>query len=160
MIMLRPSLMVPGKKMLSARRGAVAVESAVVASVFLTLTLGILDFGLAVLNRNTLQAAACRLARSAIVRGARSADIQVPWGSATLTGHAGDGSDPAGVIAPILAVMPPDEVRIRMEWPDGDNGVGQRVRVTLNYNHDPLFGGFFGTKTWKLQAVSVMRIQH
>jgi|GEM_PF-950663 len=142
------------------RNGAAMLETALVLSVFLTLVLGLLDFGLAVLNRNTLEAAACRLARAVIVHGSRSEGMAEPWGPETLTGTADDGSEMAQVVAPVLAVMPPSEVQIQIEWPDGSHAVGQRVIVTLSYDHEPIYAGFFGTATWKLQAVSTMHIQH
>jgi hypothetical protein len=136
------------------------VESAIVGSTLLLLILGMLDFGLAVLNRNNLEAAACRLARTAIVRGEHSDAEFTPWGPATYDGMASDGSDIAAQVSPYLAVMPANQVHIRLEWLDGNHMVGRRIRATLRYQHQPLLSGFFGTSTWQLQAVSVMRIQH
>lgn len=156
----RDHLCWPGDRSKEQRTGAVAVETAIVLSLFLTLVLGLLDFGLAVLNRNTLEAAACRLAREAIVHGSRSEDMAGCWGPETYSGTADDGSEIAQVVAPVLAVMPRDQVRIQMDWPDDSLAVGQRVVVSLRYDHEPLFAGFLGTSTWELQAVSTMRIQH
>ncbi|MBI1346363.1 hypothetical protein GC163_08735 [bacterium] len=144
----------------SKRHAAAAVESTIILVTFLMLILGMLDFGLAVLNRNNLEMAACRLARSAIVHGENSAAVFNPWGPDSFTGVANDGSEAAQVVSPVLAIMPKDDVQIHLDWPDGSNAVGQRVRVTMSYDHQPLFAGLFGTSTWNLRAVSTMRIQH
>lgn len=151
---------IAGHRICTYRSAAAALETAIVLSVFVTLVLGMFDFGLVVLNRNNLEAAACRLARAAIVHGDNSDAAFDPWGPEAFEGIADDGSEPAEVVAPILAVMPKHNVHFHVEWPDGTNSVGRRVRVTLSYNHAPLFAGLFGTSTWNLQAVSVMRIQH
>lgn len=153
-------LLLRNNKQRSQRRGAALVESAVVGSTLLLLILGMLDFGLAVLNRNNLEAAACRLARVAIVRGEHSEGEFTPWGPATYVGVASDGSEIAGEVFPYLAVMPANQVHIRLEWLDGSHAVDRRIRATLRYQHQPLLSGLFGTSTWQLQAVSVMRIQH
>ena len=142
------------------RSAAIAVESAIVLSVFMLLILGMLDFGMAVLNRDNLEAAACRLARIAIVRGERSEMAAVPWGPQTTTATANDGTEYAQTVAPILALMPADEVHIELRWPDESNAVGNRVVAVLSYDHPSLFAGLLGTSTWELRAVSTMRIQH
>ena len=144
----------------SPRAGAAAVESAMILTAFLTLVLGTLDYGLAVLNRNNLEAAACRLARAASVRGEKSASAFDPWGPATFQGTAHDGSNVAAEVAPLIAVMPRQQVRILLEWPEGSHSVGKPVRATLMYDHHSLLGGLLGHSSWALQAESVMRIHH
>lgn len=142
------------------RRGAAVVEGVMVLMAFLTLLVGLLDFSLAVLNRNTLEAAACRLARTAVVRGRLAATTSTEWGPATMNAVANDGTVIAGRVRPLLAAIPPAKVNIRLEWPDGNNSQGDRVKVTLTYAHKPIFTKLFGTAGWSLRAVSVMRIQH
>ncbi|OYW11846.1 MAG: hypothetical protein B7Z55_18845, partial [Planctomycetales bacterium 12-60-4] len=90
----------------------------------------------------------------------RSEAAFVPWGPDSIDGSAGEGNDAAQAVAPFLVIMAASDVRFRLEWPDGSNAVGQRVCATLTYDHQPMFAGFFGTSTWKLRAVSIMRIQH
>jgi hypothetical protein len=136
------------------------VEAALVLSAFLTLILGMLDFGMATLNRNNLALAAHRLARAAVVRGEASAPELTPWGPAPVEGTAADGDEFAAAFAPVLSILPPKQVRFRVEWPDGGNDLGQRVRATVACEHRLIFGGFFGIEPWHMEAVSVMRIQH
>ncbi|MFX8976598.1 TadE/TadG family type IV pilus assembly protein, partial [Acinetobacter baumannii] len=68
------------------RRGVVAVESAVVLSVFLLVLFGLIDLGLAVLNYNNLREAAQQLTRVAAVRGSNAAPQYTTWGPATYNG--------------------------------------------------------------------------
>jgi hypothetical protein len=141
-------------------RGAVAVEAALVLSAFLTTILGMLDLGIAVLNRNNLSAAAHRLARTAIVRGEKAAPEAAVWGPSTWTGTAASAGEISTAIAPILVLMPLSQVHIQMEWPDGGHQLGQRVRVTLTYTQHLICGDLLGLQPWQMTAVSVMRIQH
>jgi Flp pilus assembly protein TadG len=142
------------------RRGVAAVEGATVILAFLTLILGLLDFGLAVLNYNNLTSVAGRLGRAAIVHGNKSGPELTPWGPATYTGTAADGGEIPAAVRPYLATMPAAQVQIRVEWPDGGNAVGQRVMTTVTYQQRLIFTHLFGVSSWTQQAVTVMRIQH
>lgn len=142
------------------RRGVALVEAAVVVPAFLLVVLGMLDFGLATLNRNNLSFAATRLCRAAIVRGEKSAPERTPWGPAAYIGTAAGADEIASVIRPHLAVMSPAQVRIRLEWLDGSNARDQRVRATVEYEQTWICGGLFGMAPSTQQAVSVMPIQH
>lgn len=142
------------------RRGAVAVEGAVVLGVFLLILFGMFDVGLAVMRQNTLSEAARRLARAAIVRGTMAPDSIGSWGPATVSGSAADGSPYAGAVRPILVAMDHDLVSFRIEWLDGDNGTTDRVRASVSFPHRPMVPFILGTAPLELSATSIMRIAH
>lgn len=147
-------------KMPAPRRGAALAEAALILPVFLILILGMLDYGLATLNRNTLAAAAIRLGREASLHGYRSTPERSLWGPAAYVGTAAGADEVAGVVRPYLAVINPAHVQIRVEWLDGSQAVGKRVQVTLRHDQTPICRGLFGSATWNLQAIAVTRIQH
>lgn len=136
------------------------VEAAIVIPAFLILVLGMLDFGLATLNRNNLAAVANRLCRAAIVHGEKASPERTPWGPTTYQGTAADANEMADVIKPYLAVMNPSQVQVRLDWLDGSNARDQRVKVTVNYEQKLICGGLLGMVPWTQQAVSIMQIQH
>ncbi len=142
------------------RRGAAAVEGAVVIGVFLVVLFGMLDVGMAVLRQNTLSEGVRRLARAAIVHGSIARDTSTAWGPATLSGLASDGSGPAATIQPILIAMDASRVTFMLEWLDGDTQPDHRVRATLTYEHVPMVPLILGTAPINLSASSTMRIAH
>jgi hypothetical protein len=142
------------------RRGAAAVEAAVVLSVFLVLLVGSLDLALAVLRSNTLAEGARRLARAAIVRGAAAEHALGSWGPGDDSGTASDGSEPAAVIRDALVLINPAQVQYVLIWPDGGNANGQRVRAELTSSHRSLVSTLFGAGEVTLRATSVMQIEH
>ena len=139
--------------------GATVVETAIVLPVALLVLFVILDLGLASLRYNTLAEAARRLARAAVMRGDETpSEIGGDWGPEPIIATAADAIDPAVTIHPLLPTMPPDGVSIRMTWPDGDNKSGNRVRVELKYEHEPLVPGFTPWGAIELESTSQMRI--
>jgi Flp pilus assembly protein TadG len=142
------------------RRGATAVEAAIVLPVFLLIVLGALDLGIAVFHDNTLSAAARRGARQAIVHGALAAPQAISWGPTSYAGTAADASAIAQAIRPSLFTFDPSQVQINVDWLDGGNQPDQRVRVTLTYQERSVVPGFFGHAPISFQAVSTMRILH
>jgi hypothetical protein len=142
------------------RRGAAAVEAALVLPVFLTFLFAMLDLSLAVARYNSLSECARRAARAAIVRGERSTSPLIPLGPATWTGTAAENHPLVEEVRPLLVTMPPAQVAVRCEWPDGGHRFGQRVRVELRYEHPTLFTALFGNQPWTLSATSTMRIVH
>lgn len=144
----------------SRRRGATLVEGAVVLGLFSTIVLVMLDLGLAVFRHNTLSEAARRLAREAVVRGERSSPEKRSWGPDAYSGTANARGDIKGILEPILVTMEPDEVQVDLKWPDGGHRVGQRVRVTLRYDHQPMIPFVLGNQPFELDAVSTMQIAH
>ena len=121
--------------------------------------LGMLDLALANLQNNMLTEGAHRVAREAMVHGSMAPPEDTAWGPTLYTGFADDATEMAAAIRPILATIEPSETSIRIEWPDGGNEPGQRVRVTIAYKHDSLFPFLFGDHL-HLKSVSVMRIAH
>jgi len=142
------------------RRGAAIVEAAVVLGVFLTLLLGCLDLALAVLRNNALAEGARRLARTAIVRGENSSSLHTSWGPATYRGTANENTDYATAIRDALIVVNRADVQFQLEWPDGGNAAGQRVKTMLTSKYRPILTSLFGVTPYSLQATSVMRIEH
>lgn len=142
------------------RRAAAAVEAAIVLPVFLTFLFAMLDLSLAVSRYNSLSECARRAARAAIVRGERSAAPLTPLGPAAWAGTAADEHPLAEEVRPLLVTMPPAQVAMRCEWPDGGHRIGQRVRVELSFEHPTLFASLFGNGPWSLSATSTMRIVH
>jgi hypothetical protein len=136
------------------------VEAAVVVGVFLVIIFGLLDLGLLVLHHNMLAEGARRLAREAIVHGAKTEQIADQWGPATLNGTAGDNSSRGAVLLPVMVAVKPNEVSYTIEWPDGDNEPDHRVRVTLNYQHEMMIPFLFGSGIMNLNSVSTMRVAH
>jgi Flp pilus assembly protein TadG len=71
----RPESPMPRRRVRSRRRGAAAVEFAVVAPVFLLLVFGIVEFGRMLMVHQVLTNAAREGARRAVLRGTTSADV-------------------------------------------------------------------------------------
>lgn len=147
-----------GSKAQRSRRGMALVETAVVLSVWLILLFGLLDLGLAVLNANDLADAAQQVSRSAVVRGSDSSPYFTAWGPASYGGTAASGDDIAAQVANVVTLMPRSKVNILVEWLDGDNDEGDRVRTTLTYTHPLIVPKLFGFSSCQLTAVSTMRI--
>lgn len=143
----------------SRRTGAVIVEGALVLGVFLTILLASLDLSLAVLIDNTLADGARRLARAAIVRGEGSAGLTTPWGPTSFMGSADGNTEFADAIRQILVAVDPADVQIAVDWPDGGNGEGDRVEVTLTSEYQAIFASLLGADPYLLQATSTMRIE-
>ncbi|WP_410001939.1 TadE/TadG family type IV pilus assembly protein [Rubinisphaera sp. JC750] len=141
----------------STRRGAVFVESAIVASVVFLVLLTGLNLTMATLRYNALGEAARRAARAAIVKGAMSEAEAL--GPDTIEGAVSDDLELTDVIRPTLIGMPASDVQMTISWPDGDNEIGSTVTVQLQYNHALFFLGGAGASL-PLTATSVMQIVH
>jgi Flp pilus assembly protein TadG len=162
------------------RRGAALVEAAVMSTLFLTLVFGMLDLG-GVLFRNHLACEAARQgARNAIVHGYLSQHNSTmnAWGptpsyypalpsgslyssSTSYTVQADNPSDElASTIRPYLAGIDPSTVTIRIEWPDGNNDLGNRVRVTVSVPYRTITLFLFGEQSITLVVSSTMTIAH
>ena len=142
------------------KTGAVMVEMAIILNVFMLLVLGMLDLGLATYRYNTLSQAARQGARQAIVRGSLAPPAMAAWGPVTYTGTAGDGSDYAKAVSPMLVGFVLDDVAIRIEWPDGGNSLQQRVRYTVTTEYRPIMTAFFSSSSYTQSAASTMPIAH
>ncbi len=140
------------------RRGVTILETALVLGLFLLVVLGTLDLGLTGIRQNVLSDAGRRMARYAALRGAESTGL--PLGPQTLTGAASDLSDAAQSLRPWLATMAPSETFFRLEWIDGGNQPGQRLRVTVWYDHRTLVPLLPAATTRRLQSSTTLLIAH
>lgn len=144
----------------NARRGALMAETAIVMTVLIALTLGAVDLQIGVYRYNTLSEAARHGARQAMVHGALAPAAQGIWGPGAYAGTAADGSPYANAVRPLLVGFPQNDVIIRVEWPDGSNAIGQRVRYSLSTTYRPFLGFLIGYPNLNLTAASTMPIAH
>jgi Flp pilus assembly protein TadG len=142
------------------RKGATAVECAIVLSAFFVILFGMLDMGLAVLDYNTLTEATRRLSRQAIVHGQLAAPQMTVWGPTTVTGTAADGTAYAQALSPELATFNLSDVHYAISWPDGTNSLDSRVQVTVTYDYQPMMPLILGTSKIPLQMTTTMHVQH
>ena len=145
------------------RTGAATLEAAIVIPVFLLLVLGTIDLGVGVFRHNTLSQAARQGARQAIVHGklAPAGWNGGPWGPTTIdVPSTATGMPVVDSVKPTLVGCPPADTRVRVEWPDGGNAVGDRVRVTVTSKYQPMITWIFGGGTISLSATSTMPIAH
>ncbi|WP_254509777.1 TadE/TadG family type IV pilus assembly protein [Anatilimnocola floriformis] len=140
------------------RRGAVAVESAIILGGLSLLLLGMLELSLMLLNHTTMSEGARRVARAAMVRGDRS-PTQV-WGPTKLTLKANDNHAAAEALRSILCAVPAADVQLEIEWLDGDNSAGDRVRVTVQHTHKPIVPAWGWNSGLVLRGSSTMQIAH
>lgn len=143
-----------------ARRGAQIVETAIVMTVLIALTLGAVDLQIGVYRYNTLSEAARHGARQAMIHGAMAPAALGIWGPGGYTGTAADGSPYANAVQPLLVGFPQNDVVVQLEWLDGGNQIGQRVRYSLSTTYRPLLGFLVGYPNLNLNASSTMPIAH
>jgi hypothetical protein len=143
------------------RRGATFAESAIILSVFLSMVLGMLDLGIGLFYQEVVSQAARQGARRAIVHGRLAPPKQAAWGPAPFAGKA-DAAHPIAVaIRPAVdGLIDPSRVDLRVDWLDGGNDVGQRVRVTVSTPWTPIVLFLFGSQPRTLIAASTMPIAH
>jgi hypothetical protein len=142
----------------------VLVESSLVATVFVILVFGMIDLGMALFHKHVVSEAARQGARNAIVHGylAPTHSRMNAWGPTPsyyppLTSHSAyagststtvrgdDSSDElAGTIMPYLVGLDPGTVTITIQWPDGNNDVGNRVTVFVTTTYQPPVPLVFG----------------
>lgn len=141
------------------RKGTTLVEAAVVLSLFLLLTFGLLDLALMTAHRHQVTAAAQQAARAASVRGTRAATLGV-LGPTAVGPLAADADHALAAAArPYLPGLDPAAVTVQAEWPDGGNGWGDRVRVTVAAPHRPFLFVLFGNQV-TLQGVATLPVLH
>lgn len=148
---------VPGRTSRSRRprrRGAAAVEAAIVLLSLLLVIFCTFDLGLASFRRNAIHEAARSVARAAIVRGADAESDR--WGPTSFDGTLAANSPYAQHARPSLATMDLEQVHLKIDWPDGDAQADSRVRVTIAYRHKPIVPLFYGPID--LASTSTMRI--
>ncbi len=136
------------------RRGATALEMALILLFFLPLLLLMFDLGIAVFRYNVLAEAARQAARRAIVHGSMA---HQPWGPEAFSGTA---TDPHELVADddfqqFLNVLGPSDVNIEARWPNG-NREGKRVKLTITAPYRPILA----LPSFGLKAESTMLIAH
>lgn len=157
------------------RGGAAIVEGAIVLGVFLAMLLGTLDLGLAMLRKTVVTEAARRLAREAITHGSMAGPEDAVWGpgfawwnplygSSSISSDGSttlitDGGGISAAVEPVLFTLDPQYTWVYVDWPDGGNRPGQRVRVWVFYWHKSLVP-FVNNGYWLLHSTCVMRVAH
>ena len=101
------------------RRGSTLVESGVVASVFLLLLAGVMEFGRLGFAYNSVSFAAQRAARFAAVRGSES-------------GHAAVASDVEAAAKDYAGALDRNQITVATTW-QPDNHPGSTVQVKVSY---------------------------
>lgn len=140
------------------RPGVTMVEGAIVLGVLFMLVLGMLDLGVMVFRQHVLSVAARHASRNASLHGSQSV---VPWGPTKVGPVAASDTGPIpSAIRPQLYGMQPAEVTVMVEWPDGMNEPGARVRVTLSSAYQPIMASIFGTAPRQLTVTSIVPISH
>jgi Flp pilus assembly protein TadG len=148
------------------RRGATAVEFAIIALTFLYLILGIIDMGIAVMQYNSVAEAARTGARQAIVHGnTAQGDSLYPrktttWGPTSVTTTGNDGSEISNAIRPYFGGMDATKVTITLTWPNSTNSQDDPVTCKVSTTYMPMTTAIFGKLTINLSSSSTMRIAY
>ena len=149
------------------RRGASVLEMSIILTVFIVLTFGMLDLGMGVYRYHVISNAARQGARQAIVHGSSATTLGV-WGPTTvgpvaantsgmaIVDSTGDSDNRAG-LKPLLYGCDLSNTTIKLEWIDGSNTGGKRVRCTVTSPYKP-FMPFLSQVS--LSAASTMPIAH
>lgn len=145
------------------RRGASLVEAVITTTALTTLMLGMVDMGLGVFQMHVVSEAARQGARQASVHGANAAPPNGylgSWGPATAS-LAGTSTDAKiAALQPYLTGLVLSNVTVQYQWPDGNNDVESRVRVTVSTSWSPMLTSLFGSSAYNLSASSTVPIAH
>ncbi len=115
------------------RHGVTLVETAIVLSLAMTVIVGLLELVVFMNRYQSCSHAVRRLAREAALRGSRSGPEKTVWGPTEITTTASSSHDIAQIVRPWLMMVRPEDVTIRIHYPDGDNHRGDRVQIDLSY---------------------------
>jgi TadE-like protein len=153
--------MLIGRLRPAGRRGVTTVETALVILAFLTLVLGMIDLGMALLRNHLVCEAAREGARQAIIHGSLAPSSMGAWGPNSVGPVAANDSAPlAQAVQPFLADFDPSTVTVQAQWLDGGNCPGQRVQVTVNATCPMMLPSLVGVSSLSLHASSTMPIAH
>lgn len=143
------------------RRGATAVEMAILFPSFIFLTLFMFDMGLALLRYHVVAEAARHCARQAIVRGSM-ADALGPLGPESLSVTDFANNPMTEDIQTALNAIGGPEVDLQAEWVTGGNSFAKDdlVRVSVSVPYRPVVTFLFGNPELTLSATSTMEIAH
>lgn len=142
--------------------------------VFLMLVVTFIDLGVGVFRYNKVAQAAREAAREAAVRGSLSPPHHTPWGPNTLTVTGDDfkrtretqiadveiGDDLASTLQSHVSGLDPLTTTVDIEWLDGDNHWGSRVRVTVHSTYQPIMTSWISSQRISLQSSCTVRIEH
>lgn len=142
------------------RQGTTTLEAAVVLPVCLLLLIGMLELSLALIRHAVMSETARRVAREALVHGAKASPAQGQWGPAEISTSAAADVPAAASARDMLMTIDPAEVSLNITWPDGGNQPDQRVCVTVEYTHHPLIAIPAWYTQLEMRAGSTMRIAH
>lgn len=129
-------------KLLKNESGAAFIEFAILASIFITLSFAIIDFGRMMWLNNTVEHVATEGARYAAVRGSNKAS---PVNADQVTTYVQDRAD--GV--------PAADMNISVTW-SPDNGPGGSVTVVVIYDYEYIIGSMLGFDRVDLVGRSTM----
>jgi len=138
------------------RRGATAVESALVLMILFVLVLGMFDFGMAAFRRNLLCEGAKRIARMAVLHGENSSE---PLGPGTIDIRANENLLISTSLAPILKTMRAEEVRVQVNWQNSSNATNSLVQVDVDYPNGMLMSRWWGFNLISLRGHAAGRIE-
>ncbi len=135
-------------KLLRDRSGTAFVEFGLLAAIFITLSLAIIDFGLMMWLNNTVEHVAAEGARYAAVRGS---DKPTPTTAPEIITYIQDRADG----------IPAADMDITVTWPGWPGLVvnppaGSTITVLVTYNYDYIIGGMLGFDPVDLQGRSTM----
>jgi Flp pilus assembly protein TadG len=122
--------------------GTAFIEFGILASIFITLTFAIIDFGLMMWLNNTVEHVAAEGARYAAVRGAGKAS---PVSESQVTTYVQDRA----------TGIPAADMNISVTWAPNNNPGGS-VTVVVTYNYEYIIGGMLGFDAVDLQGRSTM----
>ena len=136
------------RRLLKDRSGLAFVEFGILASIFLTLTFAIIDFGMMMWLNNTVEHVATEGARYAAVRGADKAN---PTTAAQIITYVQDRADG----------IPAADMTVSVTWPGWPGTAvnppaGDTVTVLVTYNYEYIIGGILGFDPVDLQGHSAM----
>lgn len=132
------------------RSGTAFIEFGILASIFMTITIAVIDFGLMMWLNNTVEHVAAEGARYAAVHGSNKSS---PVTEAQIVTYIQDRAD--GIQAADMTVS--------VTWPGSADSppvanppAGSNVTVLVTYNYEYLIGGMLGFDPVDLQGRSIM----
>ncbi len=129
-------------KLLKNESGSSFVEFGILASIFITISFAVIDFGRMMWLNNTVEHAAAEGARYAAVRGANKASPV-------------DGDQVTAYVQDRAICVPAGDINISVTW-SPDNNPGGSVTVLVTYNYEYIIGGMLGFDSVGLQGRSTM----
>ncbi len=130
------------QQLLKNESGGTFVEFGILASIFLTLSFAIIDFGRMMWLNNTVEHVATEGARYAAVRGAGKSS---PVSESQVTTYVQDRA----------TGIPAGDMNINVSW-SPNNNPGGSVTVVVTYNYEYIIGGMLGFDPVDLQGRSTM----